>query len=773
MKKLLSMILALCLAVSLAACAKPAEKEPTEPTATVSAAATDATKPTEAATTQSVAPTIATAEAPEFATDPSEGETDVIASEVTEASTPAIATKAPTEAAKQLGSTPKKPITVVTATASPTAKPATTATSAPTVRPTSTATVQPTAAMPTTSPTGPLPSGLYVNVPDFPDYDTFASTGTSYYGEVTGAQLKVGKVTQDISPNDPRLIQLLNFIGPAVKDPGISVVRQGLVDEDEIQDIDRTAPSVLKITLANHEKFSQIWIYGDTFLGIKQAGASAEQVSPYMCLAVKAGWKQPAKQSDPTREVWIDLLQYAGFGPEISAAPTAPTEYATVGTVAPGSLAGKTLTVYGLGVSDPQVDYGSYYDEAYKRMMRTAADEWAAMNGVTIRYMGSYNQNTVVSSYGGAGDPCDLVIPMNNMGDLVEIGFASPFTEAEYNTLAALVGDDRYLDVVSRKDQSYGIVLPWAGNMMVYFNQSMFEKYNVKSPLEYYNEGNWAWESFAKCMAEITRDLDGDGTTDIYGLPGDSWINLVNPERRDTFTGELLSTIDDPWIQDLITLKYDAFRVTGSSRLGGNNIKTNTGSPVYAMEISACEAYDPQDVFQVSAGGDALIAVPLPRWEGEDGQSKEWVHLTQMTAHIFSGTKEREAVFDLLCYLTKCGMKYMADCSLGVISCDYTGIQGITDGARQWKADFAADLQQRKAELQKLSCYDEAYVAKVTKSLSQADEWFTYNPYYTYIQYFNFLTCIEIYEKPPAESVPLIKEKYLAALESYNKLYFS
>ena len=615
MKKLLSMILALCLAVSLAACAKPAEKEPTEPTATASAAATEATKPTEAATTQSVAPTIATAEAPEFATDPSEGETDVIASEVTEASTPAttpaIATKAPTEATKQLGSTPKKPITVVTATASPTAKPATTTTSAPT----------------TTA--------------------TAANT---------------------------------------------------------------TAPAT-----------------------------------------------QPTSQAKPGE----------------TAAPTAPTESATVGTVAPGSLAGKTLTVYGLGVSDPQVDYGSYYDEAYKRMMRTAADEWAAMNGVTIRYMGSYDQNTVVSSYGGAGDPCDLVIPMNNLGDLVEIGFASPFTEAEYKTLAALVGDDRYLDVLSRRDQSYGIVLPWAGNMMVYFNQSMFEKYNVKSPLEYYNEGNWTWESFAKCMAEITRDLDGDGTTDIYGLPGDSWINLVNPERRDTFTGELLSTIDDPWIQDLIAMKYDAFRITGSSRLGENNIKTNTGSPVYAMEISACEAYDPQDVFQVSAGGDALIAVPLPRWEGEDGQNKEWVHLTQMTAHIFSGTKEREAVFDLLCYLTKCGMKYMADCSLGAISCDYTGIQGITDGAKQWKADFAADLQQRKTELQKLSCYDEAYVAKVTKSLSQADEWFTYKPYNTYIQYFNILTCIEIYEKPPAESVPLIKEKYLAALESYNKLYFS
>ena len=453
-----------------------------------------------------------------------------------------------------------------------------------------------------------------------------------------------------------------------------------------------------------------------------------------------------------------------------TSAPTVPTAPApTVGTVAPGSLAGVTIAVYGLGHADTSAAYDE--ENAYQQMMRIAADEWAALNGVTILYRGVYDQNTVLADLSSNIITCDLFIQSGKLGLAPEIGLADAFTEAEYNTLSALVGDSRYLDVLDRKGEAYGLALPWGGNMMVYFNQTMFAKYDVKSPLEYYNEGNWTWENFAKCMAEITRDLNGDGTTDIYGLPGDSWSYLVNPVNRVAATGKLQSVLDDPWIQDFIAMKYDAFRVAGSSRLGENNLETNETSPLYAMQISACQTYDPQSVFKLTAAGDSLIAVPLPRWEGENGQTREWTNVNQMTAHITPNSRNREAAFDLLCYLTKCGMKYMADCSLGAVSCDYTGIQGATDAAKQWKADFAADLQQRKAVLEKQSGYDAAYIPRLRQTLAQTDGWYVsiLNGY----TYYELLNRVEIYEKPPAESVPLIRSDYLAALETYNAIYYT
>lgn len=492
-----------------------------------------------------------------------------------------------------------------------------------------------------------------------------------------------------------------------------------------------------------------------------------------VCIILSLGaCAKPADQNPAEPTVTESTTQTVSTVATETVAPTAPTEPgSTIGTVAHGSLEGKSITIYGLGVNDPQADYGNYYDEAYKRMMRTAADEWAAINGVTIKYCGAYDQNTLLAAL-GSGDNVDIIIQSNSLGLMLEIGLATAFTETEYNTLAALTRDNRYLDILDRKGKSYGMVLPWAGNLMVYFNQSLFAKYDVKSPLEYYNEDAWTWENLAKCMTEISRDLNGDGTTDIYGLPGDSWANLVNTEKRDDVTGKLLSVLDDPWIQDFIQMKYDAYQVTGSSQNGENNIETNGDSPMYAMQISPCETYDPQDVFKVTSNGDTVIAVPLPRWEGKDGESKEWVNNTQMTAHIGAFTKEREATFDLLCYLTKCGMKYMADCSLGTISCDYTGIQGTIDASKQWKEIFDADVQQRKEALEKLSCYDAAYVPKLLQELARIDEWYVYTPYNTYNKYFNFLNCMEICEKPPTESIPLLKEDYLAALESYNKMYY-
>ncbi len=55
---------------------------------------------------------------------------------------------------------------------------------------------------------------------------------------------------------------------------------------------------------------------------------------------------------------------------------------------------------------------------------------------------------------------------------------------------------------------------------MMFINEDLFDKYEVKSPTEYYNEGVWNWETFEKCAAELTRDTDGDGASDVWGYWG-------------------------------------------------------------------------------------------------------------------------------------------------------------------------------------------------------------------------------------------------------------
>ncbi len=79
---------------------------------------------------------------------------------------------------------------------------------------------------------------------------------------------------------------------------------------------------------------------------------------------------------------------------------------------------------------------------------------------------------------------------------------------------------------------------------MIFVNEDLFKKYEVKSPTEYYNEGQWNWENFEKCAKALTRDSDGDGSDDIFGFYGWDGNFFVNAAG-----GELVSLLPNGKLQ--------------------------------------------------------------------------------------------------------------------------------------------------------------------------------------------------------------------------------
>ena len=75
------------------------------------------------------------------------------------------------------------------------------------------------------------------------------------------------------------------------------------------------------------------------------------------------------------------------------------------------------------------------------------------------------------------------------------------------------------LDAVLFKGGHYG--LSTSANVDagdgVWVNLEIFEELGVKSPLEYYAEGNWNWDTFRQCALETQTDNDGDGIPEIWG----------------------------------------------------------------------------------------------------------------------------------------------------------------------------------------------------------------------------------------------------------------
>jgi multiple sugar transport system substrate-binding protein len=63
-----------------------------------------------------------------------------------------------------------------------------------------------------------------------------------------------------------------------------------------------------------------------------------------------------------------------------------------------------------------------------------------------------------------------------------------------------------------------------ASSLVVYYNQDLFDAAGVAYPAD-----DWTWDDFVATAQALTRDVDGDGTTDQYGLGTDASIIRVAP----------------------------------------------------------------------------------------------------------------------------------------------------------------------------------------------------------------------------------------------------
>ena len=84
----------------------------------------------------------------------------------------------------------------------------------------------------------------------------------------------------------------------------------------------------------------------------------------------------------------------------------------------------------------------------------------------------------------------------------------------------------------------------WGGDVLVYYNRKMFRDLGVAPPPD-----DWNFDEFIAKAKEVTRDLDGDGNLDTFGLALPGWVyflpwtwgfgaNYLNESCTDwTFTG--------------------------------------------------------------------------------------------------------------------------------------------------------------------------------------------------------------------------------------------
>lgn len=95
--------------------------------------------------------------------------------------------------------------------------------------------------------------------------------------------------------------------------------------------------------------------------------------------------------------------------------------------------------------------------------------------------------------------------------------------EAYYDSLSNYEKDS--IDLLGYYGKTYGIgkmhfgTGVWnTGGIVMFYNKTLLEELGVADPWDYYKADQWDWSTATQMMQKITRDIDGDGTIDIWGI---------------------------------------------------------------------------------------------------------------------------------------------------------------------------------------------------------------------------------------------------------------
>ncbi len=118
---------------------------------------------------------------------------------------------------------------------------------------------------------------------------------------------------------------------------------------------------------------------------------------------------------------------------------------------------------------------------------------------------GSYS--SVLQSKIAAGDVPDVFVTNDDVsGFPIMLEFAAPVNKVSSVDLNDPIWDQSMLKLGTIGGNVYFLNTlnsPWSGSNLTYYNKALFEENGIKTPEQYYNEGNWTWDTAFKVMKEI------------------------------------------------------------------------------------------------------------------------------------------------------------------------------------------------------------------------------------------------------------------------------
>ena len=347
-------------------------------------------------------------------------------------------------------------------------------------------------------------------------------------------------------------------------------------------------------------------------------------------------------------------LLVAACGGGGTPAPTTPIGPTSGPTAAPGSAEPSATPAGGYTGPEVTISYSIWGDPAELKSQQAIVDAFHAANPkITVKVEVSdwdpYFDKLQTGLAGGAAPDVfamdgPLFPDYQSRGVLLDL---KPYIDRDGYDLTQLA-DQGVADFTTADGGQYG--LPRDLNTVVlYYNKTMFDAAGLAYPDE-----AWDWAKFVEVAKQLTKDENGDGTTDQWGFYTETtdmenfWSSLVwqsggdllNADKTATLLGTPEAAAGIQFLQDLIWKEKvmpdpALFAETGDAFEQGKAAMEANGSWLVPTHTAAGAEL-----------GYAFGIAPLPK-----GPAGRFTSVNPTGAVVYQGTKAPDAAWEFAKYL--------------------------------------------------------------------------------------------------------------------------
>lgn len=369
---------------------------------------------------------------------------------------------------------------------------------------------------------------------------------------------------------------------------------------------------------------------------------------------------------------------------------------------------GRTINLWGWGFEfDGLLDEDGNFRDIYNsnNFVLAAVEEWCAINecSYTIHnqtsdddLLGAIAANEGPDLFNGWGTFPNMML--NGSAKALDADVAQKFIEKFGST---------YLDVMAYNGSYYGVGLPWNAIAVYRYDRTLMEEMGIKTPREYWEEGNWTFETFKQHRKDCVIDIDGDGKVD-YGPGHVQEFYLTSDPVEFDENGKLVSKVNTERFRDYYQTFYETLQIDKTGYGGNWNAFFQVDdSGVYAMSnVFRWEAwYYMNGLYKLADNGHVIESVPIPMWK--QGDTEQGVNMNGVGFVVLSGAKNEDMAISLLDFILECGLERMDDMSGDALGYDFAGLQGITDISKKYLEESDAALADDMVALEEAGVMEE------------------------------------------------------------------